>query len=97
MKIDIRVECHAGYRADEYPLRFILRGRLFEIIEVEDRWYSPGTIYFRVRAEDGNFYVLRHDEGMAVWTLDAFRASREYEITPQPLDVSTPPGPHGAS
>lgn len=51
MKIDIRVECHAGYRADEYPLRFILRGRLFEIIEVEDRWYSPGTVYFRVRAE----------------------------------------------
>ena len=66
MKIDIRVECHAGYRADEYPLRFILRGRLFEIIEVEDRWYSPGTIYFRVRAEDGNFYVLRHDEGIDV-------------------------------
>jgi len=97
MKIDIRVECHAGYRADEHPLRFTLRGRLFEITEVEDRWYSPGTIYFRVRAEDGNFYVLRHDEGMDVWTLDAFRASREYEITPQPLDVSTPPGPHGAS
>jgi hypothetical protein len=97
MKIDIRVECHAGYRSDEYPLRFILRGRLFEIIEVEDRWYSPGTIYFRVRAEDGNFYVLRHDEGMDVWTLDAFRTSREYEITAQPLDVSTPPGPHGAS
>jgi hypothetical protein len=97
MKIDIRVECHAGYRADEYPLRFILRGRLFEIIEVEDRWYSPGTIYFRVRAEDGNFYVLRHDEGIDVWTLDAFRTSREYEITPEPLDVNTPPGPHGAS
>jgi len=50
-----------------------------------------------VRAEDGNFYILRHDEGMDVWTLDAFRTCREYEITPQPLDVTTPPGPHGAS
>jgi hypothetical protein len=97
MQIDIRVECHAGYRADERPLRFVLRGRLFEVSEVEDRWYSPGATYFRVRAEDGNFYVLRHDEGMDVWTLDAFRTSREYEITPQPLDVTTPPGPHGAS
>jgi hypothetical protein len=97
MKIDIRVECHAGYRAEEYPLRFILRGRLFEVLEVEDRWYSPGTIYFRVRAEDGNFYILRHDEGIDVWTLDAFRTSREYEITPEPPDVNTPPGPHGAS
>src|SRR5712692_5305346 len=72
MKIQIRVECHAGYRADEHPLRFELRGRIFEVTEVEDRWYSPGAIYFRVVAEDGNFYILRHDEGMDVWTLDAF-------------------------
>jgi len=34
---------------------------------------------------------------MDVWTLDAFRACREYEITSQPLDVTRPPGPHGAS
>ena len=39
MTIQIRVECHAGYKADERPLRFILRGRLFEVSEVEDRWY----------------------------------------------------------
>ena len=57
----------------------------------------PGTTYFRVRADDGNFYILRHEEPMDVWTLDAFRTSREYEITAQPLDVTTPPGPHGAS
>ena len=80
MKIRIRVECHAGYRADERPLRFALRGRLFEVTEVEDRWYSPGVIYFRVRASDGNFYVLRHDEGMDVWTLDAFRANRDADL-----------------
>jgi hypothetical protein len=76
---EIRVECYAGYRADERPLRFTLRGRSFEVAEVEDRWYSPGVIYFRVRATDGNFYVLRHDEGMDVWTLDAFRAFRELD------------------
>jgi len=91
---EIRVECYAGYRADERPLRFILRGRSFEIQEVEDRWYSPGATYFRVRADDGNFYVLRHDEGMDFWTLDAFRTSREYES--QPMDLTTP-GPYGAS
>lgn len=97
MNIAIRVECHSGYRADERPLRFELRGRLFEVSEVEDRWYSPGAIYFRVKAEDGDFYILRHDEGMDVWTLDAFRTCREYEITQQPLDVTTPAGPHGGS
>ncbi len=79
---DIRVECYAGYCADERPLRFALRGHVFEVADVEDRWYSPGVIYFRVRATDGNFYVLRHDEGMDVWTLDAFRASREPGLSP---------------
>ena len=73
---EIRVECYAGYRADQRPLRFILRGRVFEVELVEDQWYAPAAIYFRVRADDGNFYVLRHDEVQDAWTLDAFRASR---------------------
>ncbi len=73
---EIRVECYAGYRADQRPLRFALRGRVFEVELVEDQWYAPSAIYFRVWADDGNFYVLRHDEGQDFWTLDAFRASR---------------------
>jgi len=93
---EIRVECHAGYRADERPLRFTLRGRLFEVAEVEDRWYSPGAVYFRVRADDGNFYVLRHNEGTDVWTLDAFRASRDAG-GPNPPDGKVTTGPYGAS
>jgi len=72
----IRVECHAGYRAAERPLRFAIRGRVFEVAEVDDQWYSPEARYFRVRADDGNFYVLRHDEFAGDWTLDAFRAAR---------------------
>jgi hypothetical protein len=75
--LEIRVECYAGYRADERPLHFTLSGRRFEVGEVEDRWYAPEAVYFRVRATDGNFYVLKHDEGTDVWTLDAFRAFRE--------------------
>jgi len=94
---EIRVECHAGYKADEQPLRFTLRGRLFEVIEVEDRWYSPGALYFRVRAEDGNFYILRHDEGMDVWTLDAFRARRDEGNDTPPPDPTLPKGPRRVS
>lgn len=73
---EIRVECYAGYRADEKPQRFVLAGRTFEIDGVEDQWYSPGAIYFRVLARDGNRYVLRHEEGQDLWTLEAFRAGR---------------------
>ncbi|MGH9704361.1 MAG: hypothetical protein ACRD4K_13385 [Candidatus Acidiferrales bacterium] len=72
---DIHVECYAGFRADQRPTRFTLRGRDFQVEEVDDQWYSPDAIYFRVRADDGNFYVLRHDEKSDEWTLDAFRAA----------------------
>ena len=89
--LEIRVECYASYRADERPLHFVLRGRRFEVAEVEDRWYSPGAVYFRVRSTDGNFYVLRHEEGIDVWTLDAFRAFRDPGLPAASAgDISSP-------
>ncbi len=91
----IRVECYAGYRADQRPQRFTLRGHIFEVEAVEDQWYSPQAIYFRVRADDGNFYVLRHDEVQDEWTLDAFRASRAGSLE-LPAE-STPSSPSGRS
>lgn len=73
---EMHVECYAGHRADERPQRFVLRGRQFEVNELDGQWYSPEATYFRVRADDGNFYVLRHDEAQDFWTLDGFRAAR---------------------
>ena len=75
---DIRVECYSGHRADERPLRFALQGRDFEVVTVDDRWYSPEAVYFRVHASDANFYVLRHDERADLWSLDGFRQGREW-------------------
>lgn len=72
--MNIRVESYSGYKADERPLRFQLGERWFEVQEVIDRWYDPGAIYFRVRADDGNLYILRHSEPDDIWTLEAFRA-----------------------
>ena len=74
---EIRVECYAGYRADQRPLRFKLGDQEFRVEDVEDQWYGPTAIYFRVRANDGNTYVLRHDEAKDSWTLEAFRSSRQ--------------------
>ena len=75
-KGDLHVECYAGFRGIERPLRFQLRGRLYQVKEVEDRWYSPDAMYFRVQADDNNFYVLRYDQQQDSWTLDAFRAAQ---------------------
>jgi len=72
---EIRVECYAGRRADERPLRFVLGGREFQVEQLDGQWYSPEATYFRVLADDGNYYVLRHDETQDSWTLDGFRAA----------------------
>jgi hypothetical protein len=73
---NLRVECYAGYRGNQRPLRFTLGERILEILEIEDQWYSPDAIYFRIRAEDGNLYVIRHDETEDRWSLEGFRAAR---------------------
>ncbi len=70
----IRVECYSGQRADERPLRFSAEGNSYEVRRVDDKWYSPAATYFRVTADDGNMYVLRHDEAKDEWTMEAFRA-----------------------
>jgi len=72
---EIKVECYAGYKADQRPQRFTLGGRVHSIEQIEDQWYGPEAVYFRVRAGDGNIYILRHDEGEDRWTLDGFRAA----------------------
>jgi len=42
------------------------------VLEVQDRRYDPAATYFKVKADDGNLYILRHslEDG---WTLQAFR------------------------
>jgi hypothetical protein len=89
---EIRVECYAGHRADERPLRFVLHGREFLVHELEGRWYSPQATYFRVRADDGNYYVLGHDEAQDSWTLDGFRAGRGEPMNSAPIDATSKPG-----
>jgi hypothetical protein len=71
----IRVECYAGYKADERPVRVLLDGQMVDIAAVEDRWYSPGSTYFRVLLGNGERYVLRREDAQEVWTIEAFRAT----------------------
>ena len=76
-EMELQVECYAGYRADERPLRFTFSGkhgtRTYEVVEVLDQWYGLGYRCFKVRADDGNIYILRHQESADRWSLDSFR------------------------
>ena len=54
-------------------MRFQLGERNYVIEEVLDQWYSPDDTFFRVRADDGNLYILRHDLTSDEWSLESFR------------------------
>ena len=71
--MQIVVESYAGYRGEQEPRAFTIGSRRLEVVSVEDRWSGPDYRYFRVRASDGDTYVLRRDDAADAWTLGAFR------------------------
>lgn len=48
---------------------------MYEVKEVLDQWYGPDYQCFKVLADDGNLYILRHNHPEDTWTLDAFRSA----------------------
>jgi hypothetical protein len=77
MSVHLSVDCYSGYKADERPLRFSFAdkpgGRVFEVQEVLDQWYGVDYQCFKVLADDGNLYILRHQQLEDNWLLDSFR------------------------
>ncbi len=68
----IRVECYAGYRGEETPVRFFLGERCIEVSEVIDRWLDPEHRYFKLRGDDAGIYILRHTTGENRWEMTLF-------------------------
>ena len=85
MSLHLKVECYSGYKADERPLRFGFQdaadARTFEVTEILDQWYGIGYQCFKVLADDGNLYILRHQQAEDEWVLDSFR--RGADKTPE--------------
>lgn len=72
----IRVECYAGHRGEEEPRAFWLGERRLAVIDVLDRWLAPEHRYFKVKADDGDAYILRYDEIRGEWTLGGYTCAR---------------------
>ena len=72
----LRVQCYAGRKADERPVKFQMGEREFVVEEILDQWYGPSEIFFKVRADDGNLYILRHNSSPDEWQLEYFRSLR---------------------
>lgn len=69
----VRVQSYSGYKGDQRPVRFQLGSHEYLVEEVLDQWYGPEDTFFKVRADDGNLYILRHRAASDEWTLEAFR------------------------
>ena len=67
--VELRVECYAGYKADQEPRAFVLDGTRRLVLGIADRWVEPDATCFRVRADDGHRYLLRHDRTEDAWSL----------------------------
>lgn len=72
----VEVETYAGFKADERPLRFRLKGREYEVVSVLERGYGPDDSWFKVEAGDGGIYVLRQRQASGEWTLECCQPSR---------------------
>ena len=42
----LRVQCYAGRKADERPVRFQLGNREHVVEEVLDQWYGPDQAFY---------------------------------------------------
>jgi len=65
----VRVECYAGYRADQEPRAFIRAEVRLTVVAIERRWREPDGERFVVRADDGGRYTLRHHRDGDFWEL----------------------------
>jgi hypothetical protein len=65
----VPVRCYSGYREEESPRGFRVGRRHFRVVEILDRWLDPTHRYFKVRANDGRIYILRHDVAGGFWEL----------------------------
>ena len=70
--VALRVECYAGHRGEETPRRIVLGDRAVAVTEVLDRWLAPDHRYFKVRGDDGDVYIIRHDVRTGGWELTVF-------------------------
>ena len=73
--MNLEVDCYSGRRAEERPVRFRLDGIQYLVEEVLDQWYGPQDAFYKIRADDGNLYILRRETSTpdGTWRLESFR------------------------
>jgi hypothetical protein len=73
MGVIVQVRSCLDRRAGGWPVRFEIGSCEFMIEEVIDHWYGSEVTFYKVRADDGNLYVLKRRRAVDEWSLESFR------------------------
>ena len=71
----VEVKCYSGYKSNERPSSFIIEDREVMVMDIEGSWFEEDEnsrerrACFRVRADDGDLYLLARDESSNFWML----------------------------
>lgn len=65
----LKVETSAGVAIAGLPVSFTLLERKFTVRELMDSWHGVDHAYFKLVADDGNLYVIRHDLERDEWEM----------------------------
>lgn len=68
-KSHVKVDAFAGAKGEATPRSFTHEGRRLVVTEIVTRWYTETHCFFRLQADDGYRYVLRHDLDKLIWEL----------------------------
>ncbi|MEC7641868.1 MAG: hypothetical protein VYC17_06915 [Nitrospinota bacterium] len=91
----IKVKCYSGIKVNERPVSFSLYHHAYQVCEIIDRWYGKNSVHFKVKADDGNIYLLKYDEWQDKWDLVFYQNPRKLKILlPQNSELSLYAPPH---
>ena len=76
--VQVKVDCYAGYKANQRPYAVSLGKKKIMVIEIIDQWYGPDHTYFKVLTDDANVYILRYSEAHDVWNVVYFKDGGYY-------------------
>jgi len=79
--LTLKVTTYSGYKADERPTWFTLGERTFQVREILDSWHGEDHTYFKLIADDGNLYIIRHNRGADTWELTMTETTRARDVS----------------
>lgn len=80
-RLQVRVTCDAAKR-EMSPQRFFIGARKVEVNEVVDRWLEIDYGYFKVQADDGGTYILKHNALADDWEITLYDSGAYHDFQP---------------